>query len=160
MAQLVLIWKEFDGERSEWKRSEHDLRLIGELTVRVDVQLNCGLKMERDIKVIDCKEEKLQELLSFGDLKFKELRKYLSRIDRLSICMLETLEYKNYIWLKHVPEEYDDLYVYGIGMIESEFYEEHGYKAEGDRENLTLATCMEIMLSGKPKECMEKETRI
>ena len=56
-------------------------------------------------------------------MTFGTLRKYISRIDRLSICMLETKEYSNYVFLKDVPDRYDDLYVYGIGMIESEFYQ-------------------------------------
>ena len=56
-------------------------------------------------------------------ITFGTLRKYISRIDRLSICMLETKEYSNYVFLKDVPDRYDDLYVYGIGMIESEFYQ-------------------------------------
>lgn len=46
-----------------WNRKELDMRLLGELTVRVEQRLNCGLRMERDIKVIDCKEEKMQEFL-------------------------------------------------------------------------------------------------
>ena len=87
------------------------------------------------------------------DITFRELRNYLSRIDRLSICMLETLSYNNYIWLKDVPYSYDDYYVYGIGMIESEFYKinEHEYAASGERKDLTLINCIEVMLSEKPK---------
>lgn len=54
-------------------------------------------------------------------LKFGELRKYLSRIDRASICIRETGEYENYAYMKDAPESYDGLYVYGVGMIKSEF---------------------------------------
>ena len=54
-------------------------------------------------------------------LKFKELRQYISVIDRISICMRETLQYDNYRFMRDVPDKYDDYYVYGIGMIESEF---------------------------------------
>lgn len=86
-------------------------------------------------------------------LTFKELRGYLSTITRLSICMLETLSYKNYICLKDVPHSYDDCYVYGIDTVESEFYKinEHEYAADGEPKNLTLVSCIEVMLSEKPK---------
>ncbi len=152
--KLILIEMMYEQGKKRPERNEIDLRLIGELTVRIDVALNCGINMERDIKVIDCKEEKERELLEAGELRFRDLRKYVSVIDRLSICMLETMDYRNYVCLEDVPEEYDDLYVYGIGMIESEFFKdgEYGYRTEGDRENLTFVTCMEIMLSKKSKE--------
>lgn len=90
-------------------------------------------------------------------ITFRTLRKYISRIDRLSICMKETLEYANYIFLKDVPDIYDDLYVYGIGMIESEFYEvqEHIYAATGDRDNMMILPCIEVMLSKEPKKIGE-----
>lgn len=86
-------------------------------------------------------------------LTFKELRKYLSRIDRLSICNKETLQYKNYIYLEEVPTDYDDMYVYGVGMINSEFFQvgESQYKAEGNIEDIVLLPCIEIMLSEAPK---------
>lgn len=88
-----------------------------------------------------------------GALTFKELRKYLSVIDRLSICNKETMNYKNYMCLEDVPESYDEMYVYGIGMIKSEFYKvgPYMYKAEGSRDELVLEECIEVMLSDKPK---------
>ena len=92
------------------------------------------------------------------DITFGELRNYLSRIDRLSICMLETLKYDNYIFLKDVPDSYDDYYVYGIGMIDSEFYkiDKYTYAASGDRKDLTLVNCIEVMLSEEPKSVWMK----
>ena len=54
-------------------------------------------------------------------LKFKELRKYVSKIDRLSVCQKEDLSYNNYRIMEDVPTSYDEYYVYGIGMIDSEF---------------------------------------
>ena len=143
--KLVLLETEAMYERgvTRQKRNEVDLRLIGELTVRTETELKCGLKMERDIKVIECKKEKEQELLSAEKLRFKDLRKYLSRIDRFSMCMLETMDYENYTYLENVPHDYDDFYVVGIGVIESEFPKD---------SPLELCTCMEIMLSEKPCE--------
>lgn len=90
------------------------------------------------------------------DITFKELRGYLSRINRLSICMLETLCYENFPMLKDVPHTYDDYYVYGIGMIESEFYKvgKCDYAASGQHEDLVFVHCMEIMLSTEPKSVL------
>ncbi len=76
------------------------------------------------------------------NLKFKDIKKYISLIDRLSICNKETLQYHNYKCMKEVPDMYDELYVYGIGNIESDFIEDG---------NEIWARCIEIMLSEKPR---------
>lgn len=97
------------------------------------------------------------------DITFRELRNYLSLIDRLSICMLETLSYNKYICLEDVPHSYDDYYVYGIGMIESEFYKIDKYKyvyaASGDSKDITFINCIEVMLSEEPKSVWLKRDR-
>lgn len=78
-------------------------------------------------------------------ITFGELRKVLSRINRLSICDKETLSYENFETVRDVPETYDDLIVCGIGTIESEF----------KRENLgvTLMQCIEIMTIKEKEVC-------
>lgn len=54
-------------------------------------------------------------------IKFKELRKYISRVCRLSICF-EDGHYDNYHLISDIPDgKYDDLYVYGIGLVDVEF---------------------------------------
>lgn len=87
-------------------------------------------------------------------MTFGMLRKYISQIDRLSICMRDTTEYENYIYLKDVPTIYDDFHVCGIGMIESEFYEiqKNIYVASGAKEARVFLPCIEIVLS-KELEC-------
>lgn len=96
------------------------------------------------------------------DITFGDLRNYLSRIDRLSICMLETMNYENFIWLEDVPDTYNQYYVYGIGMIESEFYQisEYTYAANGEREQLVIVNCIEVMLSKEPKSIWIKRDSI
>lgn len=81
-------------------------------------------------------------------MKFRELRERLSTTDRISICHKETLQYKNFITIKDVPDLYDDLTIYGIGLIESEFYKinDFEYSAEGKSENLVLLSCVEIVV--------------
>lgn len=78
-------------------------------------------------------------------IAFGEIRKFVSQIDRVSICMDETLRYYNYRFIKQVPHDFDELYLYGMGVIESEF--------EGDdgEEGMLLEQCLEIMLSEKPR---------
>lgn len=54
-------------------------------------------------------------------IKFGELKKYLSRVVRLSICF-EDGHYDNFTMVSDIPDgKYDDLYVYGIGMVDVEF---------------------------------------
>lgn len=70
---------------------------------------------------------------------FGEIRKYCSVIDRVSICMKETLLYENYDCILDVPHSYDNQYLYGFGVVESEF-------------DNTLKKCMEIMLAEQPRK--------
>ena len=72
-------------------------------------------------------------------IKFGTIRKYCSVIDRVSICRRETLKYENYESIRLVPETYDDKYLFGFGVIESEF-------------DSTFKQCMEIMISDTPRE--------
>ena len=87
-------------------------------------------------------------------LKLKEFRNYISRIDRISICFYETMEYHNYMSIKEVPRDSDDLIVYGVGMIESEFFEDQDGKitTQWKKENLRLLPCIEIILTDKSKK--------
>lgn len=81
-------------------------------------------------------------------IKFRELRSRISATDRLSICNKDTLQYKNFITINDVPALYDDLNVYGIGIIESEFYRTNDfeYSAEGSQEDLVLLSCIEVVV--------------
>lgn len=77
------------------------------------------------------------EHITFGDI-----REYCSRMDRISICLSETLEYQNYERMDLVPHDYNGLYLYGFGMITSEF------PAPGGQ---IYAPCIEFMLSENPR---------
>ena len=85
-------------------------------------------------------------------LKFKGIKRRISAVDRISICMWETLEYKNYNRMSEVSDEYDDLYLYGIGIIESECNEPD---ASGDFK-IAFRPQIEIMLSDTPR-CVTRE---
>lgn len=67
-------------------------------------------------------------------IRFGELKKYFSRVVRLSICFHDG-HYDNYILPTDIPAgEYDDLYVYGVGTVDVEFpldvYVEHNEKSK------------------------------
>lgn len=126
--------------------------------IRVSMDERTILEMEKDY---DAKmTEKCRPNIE-RDITFKELRGYLSMIDRLSICMLETLYYENFLTFRDVPHTYDDYYVYGIGMTESEFYKvgKFEYAASGKGEDLVFVNCMEIMLSAEPKSVLTRQEK-
>lgn len=123
--------------------------------LRVSLDERSIAEMEKDYMA---KIEEKAHINIKTDITFGELRNYLSVLDRLSICMLETSSYNNYMCLKEVPHTYDDYYVYGVGMIESEFYKINKceYAASGDRKDLALVNCIEVMLSEEPKSVLLK----
>lgn len=84
------------------------------------------------------------------EIKFGELRRMISVIDRVSICMEETSQYENYLDIKDVPEKFDEMYVCGIGGINSEFPED---------ENLHFMPCLEILVSKKTRTEFEESMR-
>ena len=83
----------------------------------------------------------MMKAITFGDI-----RDYCSRIDKISICMKETLAYQNYSRIDEVPHDYDHLYLYGFGVIDSEF------EAKNADGRTLLERCLEFMLSEKPRE--------
>ena len=94
-------------------------------------------------------------------MTFGEFRKYVSKIDRVSICMKETHSHQNYMFIEMVPNTFDEFYLYGVGIISSEFplsevpeqLARIGKKMspEEQEKEIVLAECMEIMLSEEPR---------
>lgn len=84
------------------------------------------------------------------NIRFGEIRKYFSLVDPVSICMEETLRYENFKYIHQVPDTYDELYLYGFGIIHSEFPGEHG---------LRPLECVEFMLSKTPRRDVQEKGR-
>ena len=91
-------------------------------------------------------------------IKFRELKKYLSRVDRLSIC-LENGYYDNYALVSDIPEgKYDELYVFGVGMVDVEFsldvYSEHIELPKVISKDLGffLGSALEIVVCEEPRD--------
>lgn len=52
---------------------------------------------------------------------FKELKQYISRVVRISVCFPDG-HYDNYTLVSDIPDgKYDNLYIYGVGMVDVEF---------------------------------------
>lgn len=71
-----------------------------------------------------------------------EVRPFASAIDRVSICMHETLTYENFDSICDVPHSHDEKYLYEFGIIRSEF-------REGEGAPWRALPCQEIMLPEK-----------
>ena len=78
-------------------------------------------------------------------LTFGELRKYYDKLGRVSVCIKETLNYENFSRIAEVPDRYNDMYVYGFGIIDSEF-------TDVLTEEPVFAHCVEFMLSDTPRD--------
>ena len=61
---LVLIAFANDAQSDDDRVRQHDLRMLEELTIRRTEFLRCGLPIERDYYVIDCKEQKEKQVLA------------------------------------------------------------------------------------------------
>lgn len=92
-------------------------------------------------------------------IKFKEIRRFLARNIRLSICFLDG-HYHNYLLVSDIlSSEYDEFYVYGVGMTDVEFsldiYSEPD-EINGEvnifGRNFTIQPAIEIVLSDRPRD--------
>lgn len=78
------------------------------------------------------------------DITFGTIRNYIAVTAHVSICRKETGDYNNYESIEQVPHDYDNLYLYGIGITGCEFYEpeKHGSLPAA----YDYKTCLEIVL--------------
>lgn len=87
-------------------------------------------------------------------IKFEEVKRYLMRNVRLSICF-EDGHYHDYLMVSDIPDsKYDRLYVYGIGMIDVEFSRDV-YSKPQEPQGVMTATrddTIEVVLYEAPRE--------
>ena len=85
-------------------------------------------------------------------IKFKEIRECISRIDRISISF-EDRSYDNYFSIMDVPEgKYEEMYVYGIGMVQVEFPKEKEDESDSiAQSNCEMLPALEIYLRNRPR---------
>lgn len=92
-------------------------------------------------------------------IKFKEIKRFLARNTRLSICF-ENGYYHNYLLVSDIlTSEYDELYVYGIGVIDVEFSldiysepDEINGEVNISGKDFTIQPAIEIVLHDKPRD--------
>lgn len=77
-----------------------------------------------------------------------EIRKFVSLADRISVCQKETLDYENFENIRDVPHSYDEQYLFGVGIIESEVRVEKG---------ALMGSHLEIMVSRAPRFFDERD---
>ena len=93
------------------------------------------------------KENDIQTSLPFT---VKDLKPYISTINRISVCDSETLYYENYGSIEYVGEEYDNMYVYGFGPRLIDWWDKK-------HNCLEIISMLEIMVSKEPREDMKVE---
>lgn len=95
-------------------------------------------------------------------IQFKEIRQYLARNVRCSICF-EDGHYHDYLMISDIPvEKYKDLYVYGVGMVDVEFPKDI-YTSPKNIDGVIISTnddtiepAIEIVLHETPREIERK----
>lgn len=88
-------------------------------------------------------------------IQFKEMRPYLARNVRISLCLEETYEYFNYLLKSDIPNKYGELYVYGVGTADVEFSRDVFVEYDETKElnhSFTLYPAIEIFLSKHPRD--------
>ncbi len=101
-------------------------------------------------------------------IQFKEIRQYLARNTRLSICF-EDGYYRDYLMISDIPtEKYKDLYVYGIGMIDVEFSKDvytSPQNLDDTNSSIKMKECtfepaIEIVLHKTPRDIERKAEEV
>lgn len=95
-------------------------------------------------------------------IQFKEIRKYLARNTRLSICF-EDGHYHDYLMVSDIPaEKYKNLYVYGVGTVDVEFSKDI-YASPKELDGVIMSTkddtiepAIEIVLHETPRNIERK----
>lgn len=112
-----------------------------------EVCFECGLEivLQEQPRSVHRKDEQM--------LRFVDLREYLQIGMNFSIVMREDWSAEFYTWKKDIPEQYNDFYVYGIGMDDVSKEDVYFKNMEYDRiKNTHAAKAITIVLSKKPRE--------
>jgi len=84
------------------------------------------------------------------EMKFKELRNYISQIARVSVCERSSMRYETFNSIRDVDDTYDNYYVHGFDYVKSEFTGKK--EVEGCNGKFVLLTCIEIVVSKEPRD--------
>lgn len=82
-------------------------------------------------------------------LMFKDLKPYLQIGRNFSVVDRKDWSYETYEWKKDIPAEYDNMYVYGVGMEDNPNIDERIKNTEYD---ITLKKRMVLVFADEPRE--------
>lgn len=89
-------------------------------------------------------------------LYFADLREYLQIGINFSVVMREDWSAEFYTWKKDIPDQYDDLFVYGIGMEDVSKEDVYLKNMEYDRiKDTQAAKAITVVLAQNPREDIE-----
>ncbi len=99
-------------------------------------------------------------------ITFKELKQYISRVVRISVCFTDG-HYDNYTLVSDIPEgKYDDFYIYGVGMIDVEFPLDVYTKPCNEmperislRDGYFIGCGLEIVVQEEPRDIRRRNNR-
>ena len=105
--------------------------------------------LEPAIEIVLHEEPRENERSTDENLVFRDFKPYLQIGRHFSVVNREDWSYESYEYRNDIPEKYDNMYVYGIGMEDNPSIEELLKEQEYDTY---LKKRMVIVLSDKPRE--------
>lgn len=110
--------------------------------------------LEPTIEIVLFKNPREIERSEERYLMFKDLRPYLQSGKNFSVVNRKGWSYETYEWKKEIPAEYDNMYVYGVGMEDNPNIDEYLKNTEFD---ITLKKRMVLVLADEPREDISEE---
>ena len=104
--------------------------------------------LEPAIEIVSHEEPREIERSTDENLLFRDVKPYLMIGRHFSVVDREDWSYETYVYKKEIPERYNDMYVYGIGMEDNPDIEESLKNIEFDTH---LRKRMVIVLSDKAR---------
>lgn len=115
-----------------------------------EVRFECGLEIVLQEQPRYVYREDVRQL------RFADIRRYLQIGMNFSVVMREDWSAEFYTWKKDIPEKYNDLYIYGIGMEDVSKEDIYFKDMEYDRiKDTQTAKAITIVLSQNPREDIE-----
>lgn len=115
-----------------------------------EVCFECGLE------IVLQEQPRYVHRVDARQLCFADLREYLQIGMNFSIVMREDWSAEFYTWKKDIPDQYNNLFVYGIGMEDVSKEDVYFKDMEYDRiRDTQAAKAITVVLAQKPREDIE-----
>lgn len=111
---------------------------------------------ERGLEIVLQEQPRYVHRVDAKQLYFADLREYLQIGMNFSIVMREDWSAEYFTWKKDIPEQYNSLFVYGIGMEDVSKEDVYFKDMEYDRiRDTQAAKAITVVLAQNPREDME-----